>query len=122
MMTVDKAQSASLFRGLSNSEAQTLLATLGPNTLPQKAGIPLTTRFLLQFRSPLIYILLFALAVDITLWSSEGASTFPVESVAIALILLLNAALGVYQEGKAEAALAMLRAQGYSDALITVSK
>lgn len=40
----------------------------------------------------------------------EGARGLPVESFAIALILLLNAGLGVYQEHKAEAALARLKA------------
>ncbi len=70
--------------------------------------MPLWVRFLRQFQSPLIYILLFALLVDIAIWVIEGATGFPVESIAIGLILLINAGLGVYQEGKAEAALARL--------------
>ena len=37
-------------------------------------------------------------------------STLPVESLSIALILLLNAGLGVYQESKAETALTRLKA------------
>ena len=48
MMTVDNTQHAALMQGLSDSEAHKLLATFGPNALPQKAGVPLTTRFLLQ--------------------------------------------------------------------------
>jgi Ca2+-transporting ATPase len=67
-------------------------------------------RLLRQFASPLIYILLFALGVDIALWAYEGARGVPVESIAIAAILVLNAGLGSYQEGKAEAALARLKA------------
>lgn len=97
-------------RGLSSVEADERLRKFGRNLLPEKRGEPLWLRFLHQFRSPLIYILLFALAADLTIWFIEGAAGFPVESVAIGLILLLNAGLGVYQEHKAEAALARLRA------------
>src|SRR5262249_49251392 len=66
-------------------------------------------RFARQFQSPLIYILLFALVADAAIWVSEGAVGAPVESIAIAVILLLNAGLGVYQESKSEAALARLK-------------
>jgi len=52
-----------------------------------------------------MYLLLAALAIDIVIWFIEGAHAWPIESIAIAVILLLNAGLGVYQEGKAEAAL-----------------
>jgi P-type Ca2+ transporter type 2C len=81
------------------------LQQYGPNALPQQASITLWQRFLQQFRSPLMYLLLFALLIDVIIWQIEGAQAVPVESLAIALILLLNAGLGVYQEGKAEASL-----------------
>jgi P-type Ca2+ transporter type 2C len=103
-------QSEIKLRGLANDEAATRLQQHGPNALPEKPPTPLLTRFLRQFQSPLIYILLFALAVDAAIWVGEGASGLPVESIAIAVILLLNAALGVYQESKSEAALAGLKA------------
>ncbi len=96
--------------GLSPSEAGARLQRYGPNALPEAPPVSIWQRLLRQFASPLIYILLFALAVDIALWAYEGAHGVPVESVAIALILVLNAGLGVYQEGKAEAALARLKA------------
>ncbi len=86
------------------------LERYGRNTLPDKAGTPLWVRFFRQFRSPLIYILLFALAVDLVIWVIEGSSGIPVESVAIGLILIINSGLGVHQESKAEAALARLKA------------
>ncbi|MFN0141507.1 MAG: hypothetical protein ACKVQW_15655 [Pyrinomonadaceae bacterium] len=60
-------------------------------------------------QSPLIYILLFALSVNLIIWVIEGAAGFPVESVAIGLILQINSGLRFYQEGKAEAALDRLR-------------
>jgi Ca2+-transporting ATPase len=96
--------------GLSTSEAQARLRQHGPNVLPEKKPVPLLVRFFNQFRSPLIYILVFALAVDLTIWIVEGATGVPVESIAIAVILILNAGLGVYQESKAESALARLKA------------
>lgn len=97
-------------RGLSGPEAQSRLKQHGPNALPEGAARSFWQRFISQFRSPLIYLLLFALAVDLAIWVIEGAAGAPVESFAIAFILLLNAGLGVYQETKAEAALAHLKA------------
>ncbi|MGE3177655.1 MAG: cation-translocating P-type ATPase, partial [Vicinamibacterales bacterium] len=95
--------------GLSTAEATSRLATTGPNALPEAPPDPLWRRFARQFESPLIYILLVALIIDLAIWTMEGAGGLAVESVAIACILLLNAGLGVYQEGKAEAALQRLK-------------
>jgi P-type Ca2+ transporter type 2C len=96
--------------GLSAAEATERLSRVGPNALPQRAPDPLWRRFVRQFASPLIYILLFALAFDFGLWLYEGSQAWPIEASAIALILLLNAALGLYQERRSEAALAQLQA------------
>ncbi len=95
--------------GLTQLQASERLAQLGPNALPEGRAKPLWLRTLEQFKNPLIYILLFALGVDLVFWVREGAPGFPFESMTIALILLLNAGLGVYQERKAEAALARLK-------------
>lgn len=96
-------------RGLSTDEARKRLQQYGPNALPEKASQTFWRRLLVQFQSPLIYILLFALVVDIVVWFFEGAHGLPIESIAIAFILLLNAGLGVYQESKAETALKHLK-------------
>ena len=96
--------------GLSTAEATERLSRVGPNALPSSAHDPLWRRFARQFQSPLIYILLFALAFDVGLWFYEGAHAWPIEATAIGLILLLNAALGLYQEQRSEAALARLKA------------
>ena len=104
--------------GLSTAEAIERLARFGPNALPERAADPLWHRFLRQFASPLIYILLFALAFDFALWVFEGARTWPIEAMAIGLILLLNAALGLYQEQRSESALARLRALGGAQAWV----
>jgi Ca2+-transporting ATPase len=78
--------------------------------LPEHAPDPLWRRFVRQFQSPLIYILLFALAFDLGLWIYEGAHAWPIEVTAIGLILLFNAVLGLYQEQRSEAALTRLKA------------
>lgn len=96
-------------RGLSSAEARARLRQHGPNALPAQGRKTFWRRFLDQFRSPLIYVLLFALAVDGIVWFFEGARALPVESVAILVILLLNAGLSVYQESKADAALERLK-------------
>ncbi len=96
-------------QGLSSEEARARRERYGPNALPEEQSEPMWRRFLRQFQSPLIYILLFALAFDLFAWIQEGAHGLPVESIAIAFILLLNAGLGVFQEYRAEAALSRLQ-------------
>jgi len=107
-------------QGLSSAEAERLFEQYGPNALPENRGTPLLLRFMSQFKSPLIYILLFALALDLGIWIYKGAEKLPIESIAIALILVLNASLGTYQESKAETALAKLKAMATS--LVWVSR
>jgi Ca2+-transporting ATPase len=96
--------------GLSTVEANDRLAHFGPNALPEKSPDPLWRRFLRQFNNPLIFILMFALAFDAGLWAYKGAHGWPIEGSAIALILLFNAALSLFQEQRSEAALARLKA------------
>ena len=96
--------------GLSAAEAGARLSRIGPNALPERRPDRVWRRFARQFNSPLIFILLFALAFDAGLWVYEGAPGWPIEAGAIALILLFNAALGLYQEQRSEAALTRLKA------------
>lgn len=96
-------------KGITQVEAVRRLTQYGPNRLPEKPPEALWRKVLRQFQSPLIYILLFALAVDLVLWSLEGGHGFPFESLAIGVILLFNAGLGVWQENKSEAALRKLK-------------
>jgi P-type Ca2+ transporter type 2C len=98
------------YPGLSSAEAKRRAEQFGANVLPETPGKTLWARFADQFRSALIYILLFALIVDLAIWFIEGHRLVPVESIAITVILLLNAGLGVYQESKAERALTRLKA------------
>jgi hypothetical protein len=61
-------------------------------------------------RKPADLLLLFALVFDLGLWMYEAMPRRPIESTAIALILLFNAALGLFQEQRSEAALSRLKA------------
>jgi Ca2+-transporting ATPase len=95
--------------GLSSEQARERLARFGPNELPPPEPLPLWRRVLRQLASALIYVLLFALLVDLGIWLYAGAEGVPLESLAIAAILVLNASLGVWQEYRAEDALSKLR-------------
>jgi Ca2+-transporting ATPase len=106
----EQTKTASNGGGLSSREAALRRGQFGPNALPEGEPVPTWKRLARQFKSPLIYILLFALALDLVLWLFGGAKETPVESLAIALILVLNAALGTFQEAKAEEALNRLKA------------
>ncbi len=98
--------------GLTSAEAQSALSRWGPNALPVKASRSLLARLAAQLKSALIYVLLFALCVDLAAWLLAGAKSFPLESVAIFGVLLLNAGLGVLQEYRSERALAELQKLG----------
>ncbi len=96
--------------GLSSAEAARRLARHGPNELPAERRTPWWRRAGRQLHSPIIYILLFALAFDMILWVIEGAAGWPIESLAILVILVINTGMGVWQEYRAENALARLQA------------
>ncbi len=90
-------------RGLSAQEAARRLTVHGRNELPPPRRRSPLLRFLAQFNSALIYFLLVAavLAAVIGNW---------VDAAVIVLVVLVNAVVGYIQEGRAEQALASLRA------------
>ena len=100
--------SSSSAPGLSSAEARRRLREHGPNALPEAAHTPGWLRFVRQFRSPLVLLLVFALAFDLATWLVNGAAGFPVQAGIIALVLLLNAGLALVQESRSEQALARL--------------
>ena len=89
-------------RGLSDGEVARRVAEHGPNALPEAAKRPLYLVFLRQFKSPLIYILFIAAAL------AAGMSHWGDAAVILAVVLV-NALIGSYQEGRAERSMAALR-------------
>lgn len=88
--------------GLSGEEVERRLVTAGLNRLPRAASPSMARLFLRQFRSPLIYLLLGAGAVSMLMaeWVDAGF---------ILGVLLLNAAIGAIQEGRADSSAEALR-------------
>ena len=96
------AVAASATRGLSPAEVQRRLAHFGPNALPQPRRRWLTSIFLHQFANPLIYLLLLAAGIAFLVGRSSDAAV-------IAVVVVVNALIGAFQEGRAERSLAALR-------------
>ncbi|MBN8540248.1 MAG: HAD-IC family P-type ATPase [Deltaproteobacteria bacterium] len=97
-----KTLTSDLTHGLSHNEALERLKRFGPNELPQPKTRTLSSIFLHQFLSPLIYILL--AAAGIAFFIGE-----PRDSVIILIVVILNAVVGAYQEGRAQQSLEALR-------------
>jgi len=95
--------------GLKSRQAAALLVSHGANELPPIRPVPWWKRVLNQLASPIIYILLFALAFDVVVWIKEDASGWPFESIAIVIILVFNTFMCVGQVCRAEYALAHLK-------------
>ncbi|MFW2404374.1 MAG: cation-translocating P-type ATPase [Gammaproteobacteria bacterium] len=88
--------------GLSASEAAARLVTTGPNEIPQGRRRSLLGMLIGQFRDFMILVLLAAAVVS-------GVVGEPQDAIAILVIVLLNAVVGVVQEYRAERALEALR-------------
>ncbi|MBI5465313.1 HAD-IC family P-type ATPase, partial [Candidatus Gottesmanbacteria bacterium] len=88
--------------GLTSQEAQERLKEFGLNILPEKPPPSSFLIFLDQFKSPLVYVLLFAAGVTLFL------RNFP-DMAIILLAVFINTILGFYQERKASRALFALK-------------
>ncbi|TFY98790.1 cation-transporting P-type ATPase [Ramlibacter rhizophilus] len=88
--------------GLSHEQAQRRLAQHGANALPEPPRRSALRRFLGQFHNVLLYLIL----------AAAGITAFLGHTVDTAVLLaaaLVNALIGFFQEGKAEAALEGIR-------------
>ncbi|NSW86580.1 MAG: cation-translocating P-type ATPase [Syntrophobacteraceae bacterium] len=88
--------------GLSSQEAAKRLAQYGLNELREKARRTPFMMFLDQFRDFMILVLMAAAVV-------AGLTGEPTDSIAIAVIVVLNAVIGFVQEFRAEKAMAALK-------------
>ncbi|CND75833.1 P-type HAD superfamily ATPase [Mycobacterium tuberculosis] len=98
-------------RGLAPAEAAARLEREGPNTLPAAPGRGAVLRFLLQFNSPLIYVLLAAAVVTALLGERADA-------IVILGVVVVNAIVGFVQESRAERALTALAAMTRTTAVV----
>ncbi|NCC27057.1 MAG: cation-translocating P-type ATPase [Gammaproteobacteria bacterium] len=90
-------------RGLSSAEAALRRRLHGDNRLAETKARPLWLRFLDQFRNLLVIVLLCAAALAWTIGDLKDA-------LVILVVVVLNAALGFYQEHRAERTLSTLKA------------
>ena len=99
---VEKALSTQAAQGLSPAEAQARLEKYGPNKLSESKKKPFIEKLIDQFKDPLVIILIVA-----SIFSMFTGDM--VEAIMIIAIVILNAALSIYQEGKAEDSVAALQ-------------
>ncbi|MFJ9343186.1 cation-translocating P-type ATPase [Streptomyces sp. NPDC101733] len=88
--------------GLSADRAAELLTAHGPNALPEEQRTPAWRRFLVQYRSYMQIVLVVAAIVSLVIqeWTT---------AILLIALTLLNAVVGLRQEGKAESAMNALK-------------
>ncbi len=100
-------------QGLSEAQVRERQARFGPNELQERPGRSFWQMLIDQFNQFLVIILIAAAVVSALIGWSEfnrtGDTTEFVDAGAIMAIVILNAILGVVQEGRAEEALAALK-------------
>lgn len=89
-------------QGLSSQEAKARLEKFGPNKLAEEKAIPVWQKVINQFKDVLIIILIIAAIIS-------GAMGELADAIIILAIVVVNAILGVVQEGRAEKAIAALQ-------------
>ena len=98
--------------GLTKEQARKVLEEKGHNKLNEKPPKSYFVRFLEQMKDVMVIILIIAVLISLGLnfyHMSQGQAGDWAEPVAIIVIILLNAILGVIQESRAEAALEALK-------------
>ncbi len=91
-----------MLKGLSTHEARQKLSEVGPNTLPTKSTLNIGGIFFAQFKNVLSIILIVASLLSFLIGDK-------IDALFILVILLLNSALGFWQEFKSSRELLALR-------------
>jgi len=94
---------ASRRTGLGDEQVADLRARFGPNRLPEPARRSAWQRLLVQFHNLLIYVLIAAGVLALLLGHA-------IDATVIFAVVIVNAAIGYLQEGRAEQALDAIRA------------
>ena len=89
-------------KGITDEEAQKRLEKYGLNELKEEAKQSMLSKIIEQFKDFLIIILIIASIISYAVGEK-------VDAVVIIAIVIVNAALGIYQEGKAEKSLEALK-------------
>ena len=104
-----KALATDEHAGLSSAEVLVRKGKYGANKLREKKKKTTLQRFLDQFKDAMILILIAAAIISFVVVCVEQNWGELFEPLLIVLIVILNAVMGVYQEGKAEKALDALK-------------
>lgn len=88
--------------GITEKEAQKRLGKYGPNELKEEAKQSFMSKVIAQFKDFLIIILIIASIISFAVGEK-------IDAVVIIAIVIVNAILGIYQEGKAEKSLEALK-------------
>jgi len=97
-----ESQQTDLEKGLTSTEAEVRLEQFGPNSLREKKRETMLQKLLNQFKDFMVLILIAAAIVS-------GALGEWIDSAVILAIVVINAILGIIQEGKAEKAIEALQ-------------
>ncbi len=107
--TIDDLKSS--LQGLSSEEAKKRLEEYGPNELKEKAKKTPLGMFLDQFKDFMIIVLIFAAIIS-------GIIGDAADTIAIIVIVILNAIIGFIQEYRAEKAMAALKKMASHTAVV----
>lgn len=104
--------------GLSGDVAAERRRRGGPNEIERGEKPSWRRRVAEQFRDPLVGLLILAIAVSTAVWVLDGRDGAPVDAIAIALIVVVNATIGAVQSNRADAAAAALQEMSATRALV----
>ena len=109
--TVAKELQTDLAKGISSAEAAARFEKYGPNELEQPPRISLLMLFIIQLNSVIMYLLMAAVVASAAIratGSERDQFISYVDSIAITIIVLINATIAAVTENNANDALAAL--------------